>query len=58
MFTTQSYFSVPKDIILSETHYLIMKVNNKELQNITISHSADMNYIDFVKIHRKCTKQP
>ena len=57
MFITQSYFSIPKDIILNETHYL--KVDNKkELQNITISYSADINYIDFVKIHRKCTKQP
>ena len=32
---------------------LIMKINNrKELQNITINHSADIDYKDFVKIYR------
>ena len=40
------------------THYLIMKINNKrELQNITINHSADINYKDFLKIYRECTKE-
>ena len=33
VFITQSYFSVPKEIRLNCTHYLIMKINNKrELQ--------------------------
>ena len=42
VFITQSYFSVPKDVRLNSTHYLIMKINNKrELQNIGINHSAD-----------------
>ena len=36
---TQSYFSIPKDVRLNSTHYLIMKINNrKELQNISINH--------------------
>ena len=30
VFIIQSYFSVPKDNILNETHYLIMTVNNKK----------------------------
>ena len=35
----QSYFSVPKDVRLNKTRYLIMKINNrKELQNIAIDH--------------------
>ena len=35
VFITQSFFSVPKDVRLSSTFYLIMKINNKkELQNI------------------------
>ena len=43
VFITQSYFRVPKDVRLSLTHYLIMKINNrKELQNIAINHSADI----------------
>ena len=29
VFITQSYFSVPKDVRLSSTHYLIMKINSK-----------------------------
>ena len=40
VFITQSYFSVPKDVRLSLTHHLSMKINNrKELQNTTINHS-------------------
>ena len=55
-FTTQSYFSVPKDVRLNSTHY---EINNKrELQNIAINHSADIDYIDFVEIYRECTKEP
>ena len=59
VFITQSYFSVPKDVRLNSTHYLIMKINNKrELQNIAINHSADIDYQDFIKIYRECTKKP
>ena len=40
IFITQSYFSVPKDVRLNSTHYLIMKINNKRefqiLQLITL----------------------
>ena len=57
-FLTQSYFSVPKDVILNCTH-IIFKLNNKrELQNTAINHSADIDYKDFVKIYRDCTKEP
>ena len=36
-----------------------MKINNKrELQNIAINHSADIDYKDFIKIYRECTKEP
>ena len=51
-FITQSYFSVPKDVRLTTTHYFIMKINNKrELQNIAINDSADIDYQDFKKIY-------
>ena len=54
----QSYFCVPKDIRLNSTHYFVMKINNrKELQNITISYSADIDYKDFMKIYRECIKE-
>ena len=36
-----------------------MKINNKrELQNITMNHSADIDYKDFIKIYRESTKEP
>ena len=58
VFIPESCFSVPKDLRLNSTLYLIMKINNrKELQNIAINHSADIDYKDFVKIYRECTKK-
>ena len=57
-FLTQSYFSVPKDVILNCTHYILFKLNNRrELQNTAIDHSADIDYKDFIKIYRDCTKE-
>ena len=36
-----------------------MKINNKrEPQNIAIDHSANIDYKDFIKMYRKCTKKP
>ena len=59
VFITQSYLSVPKEVRLNSTHYLIMKVHNKrELQNININHSADIDYKVFLNIYRNCTNQP
>ena len=44
VFTTQSYFSVPKDVRLNSTHYLIMTINNRiALKNIAVNHSADID---------------
>ena len=58
-FLTQSYFSVPKYVRLNCTYHVIFKLNNKrELKNIAINHSADIDYIDFVKIYRDCRKEP
>ena len=48
---SQSYFSVPKDVRLNSTRYLIMKINKrKKLQNIAIDHSTGIDYKDFMKI--------
>ena len=58
-FITHSYFSLPQDVRLNPTHYLIIKINNKrELHNIAINHSVDIDYKDFMKIYRECTKEP
>ena len=36
-----------------------MKINNrKELQNIAINHSANIDYNDFVRIYRECARKP
>ena len=36
-----------------------MKTHNKrELQNIVINHSANIDYKDFLKIYINCTKEP
>ena len=39
LFITQSYFSLPKNVRLNSTHYLVMKTNiRKKLQNIVINY--------------------
>ena len=59
VFITQSYFSIPKDVRLNSTHYFIININsNRELQNIAINHSADIDYKDFMKIYKEITKEP
>ena len=59
VFITQSDFSAPKDVILNSAHYLIMKINNRtNSENIAINHSADIDYKDFMKIYKECTKEP
>ena len=36
-----------------------MKINSKKkLQNIAINYAADIDYNDFMKIYRECTKKP
>ena len=36
-----------------------MEINNrKELKNIAINHSADIDYNDFVRLYRECTRKP
>ena len=56
VFITQSYFKVPKDVKLNSTHFFIMKIPNKrELQQIAINHSSDIDFDDFIKIYKKCS---
>ena len=59
VFITQSYFKVPKEVRLNTTHFFIMKIPNKrELQQIAINHSSDINTKDFANIYRKYTAEP
>ena len=56
---TQSYFKVPKDVRLNSTHFFIMKIPSKrELPQIALNHSSDIDFKDFMKIYKKYTKEP
>ena len=59
VFITQSLFKIPKDVRLNSTHFFIMKIPNKrELQQITLNHSSDINSKSFIKIYKKYTAGP
>ena len=59
IFITQSYFKVPKDFRLNSTQFFIMKILKKrELQQIALNHSLDIDFKDFMKIYKKCTAEP
>ena len=59
VFITQSYFKVPKDVRLNSTHFFIMEIPNKrELQQIVLNHSSNIDFKDFMKMYKKYTKEP
>ena len=59
VFITQSCFKEPKDVRLNSTHFFIMKIPNKrELQQIVLNHSSDIDFKDFMKVYKKCTAEP
>ena len=56
VFITKSYFKFAKDVRLNTTHFFIAKTPNKrELQQIAINHSSDINTNNFINIYRECT---
>ena len=59
VFIDKSYFKVPKDLRLNTNHFFISKIPNKrELQQIALNHSSDIEFKDFINIYRKCTTEP
>ena len=59
VFITQSYFKVSKDVRLNSAHFFITRIPNKrELQQIALNHSSDIDFKDFIKIYKKCTVEP
>ena len=59
VFILQSYFKVPKTLRLNATHYSIMSISNKrELQQIVSNHLSDIDFKDFMKLHKDYTKEP
>ena len=58
-FITQSYFKKPEDVRLNSTHFFIMKILTKrELQEMALNHSSNIDFKDFMKIYKKCTAEP
>ena len=50
---------MPKDVGLIYGHFFIIKIPNKrELQQITLKHSSDIDSKDFMKIYGKFTAEP
>ena len=59
VFITQSYFKVSEDVRLNSTHFFIMKIPNKrEIQQIVLNYSSDIDFKYFMKIYKKCTAEP
>ena len=59
VFITQSYFKVPKVVRLNYIHFFIMKIPNKrELQQIALNISPDIDFKDFMNIYKKSTTEP
>ena len=56
---SQSLFKVSKSIRLNATHYFIKKILNKrQLQQITLNHSSDTDFKDFMKLYDDYTEEP
>ena len=56
---TQSYFKMPKNFRLNSVHFFFMKIPNKrELQQIALNHSSDIDFKDFIIIYKKFTAEP
>ena len=59
VFITQSYLRTPKDARLNSTHYILMKIGNKEeLKIIAEENSGHLDFKDFLKIYNCCTNEP
>ena len=58
VFITQSYFRALKDARLNSTHYILMKINKKELKRTAEEKSGHLDYKDFLKMYNYCTKEP
>ena len=55
----QSYFKVSKDVRLYFAHFFNMKISNKrQLQQIALNHTSDIDFKDFMKNYKKYTKEP
>ena len=57
VFITQSYLKVPKDVRLNTTHFFVIKIPNKrELQQIALNYSSDIDFKDLLKFIKNVQK--
>ena len=50
---------MPKYVRLNFKHFFIKNIpNNRELQEIALKHLSDIDFVDFMKIYKKCTAEP
>ena len=55
----QSHFRALKYARLNSTHYILMKIGNKnELKRIAEEKSGHLDYKDFLKIYNYCIREP
>ena len=53
---TQSFFKVSEEVRLNSTHFFIMKITSKrELKQIALNHSSNIDLKYFIKVYKKCT---
>ena len=47
------------NIRLNSMHYFIMKIQSKrEIQEIALNHSSDIDFKDFMNLYKSCTAKP
>ena len=50
---------MPKNIRLISTHYFIRKFPEKrKIQQTAFNHSSDIDFKDFINLHKKCIAKP
>ena len=55
---TQSFFKVSEEVRLNSIHFFIMKIISKrELKQIVLNHSSNIDLKDFIKIYKNCTAE-
>ena len=54
--TGLNYFNDPKAFIKYSNN--MQDLNKRELQQIVLNHSSDIDFKDFIKTYKKCTAEP
>ena len=54
--TGLNYFNDPKAFIKYSNN--MQDLNKRELQQIALNHSSDIDFKDFIKTYKKCTAEP